>query len=86
VKKEIIVTLPVHFPALDYMQQVTTDFPDEKGGGSKGVLRSFPGQLPKVTAAAAVDARNVSGTQTIKMAGSKGEAGTLTVNWQFVRQ
>jgi hypothetical protein len=85
-KKEILITLPVPFPALDYAQQVSTDFPDEKGGSSQGVLRTFPGQLPQITAAAAVDARNLSGTQTIKTAGAKGEAGTLTVKWQFVRQ
>jgi hypothetical protein len=86
VKKEILITLPVAFPALDYAQQVKSDFPDEKSGGSKGVLRTFPGNLPQITAAAAVDARNASGTQTIKVAGTGGEAGTLTVKWQFVRQ
>lgn len=86
VKKEIFITLPVPYPALDYAQQVTSDFPDEKSGSSKGVLHTFPGKLPQVTAAAMVDARNASGTQTIKVAGEKGEAGTLTVKWQFVRQ
>lgn len=86
VKKDLHITLPVPFPALDYMQQVTTDFPDEKGGSSKGVLRTFPGTLPAVTAAAALNARTVTGTETIKLAGRQGEAGTLVVKWQFVRQ
>jgi hypothetical protein len=86
VKKDILLTLPVPLAALGFTRQITTDFPDEKGGASQDGLYSLPGKLPPVTAALTGDARTVSGTQTINIAGSGAEARTLTVKWQFVRQ
>ena len=86
VKKDILLTLPVPFAALGFTRQVTTDFPDEKGGASQDGLYSLPGKLPPVTAALTGDGRSLSGTQTINVAGSGAEGGTLTVKWQFVRQ
>lgn len=86
VKKDVLITLPIPWAALGYTKQITSDFPDEKSGTAKDTLHNFPGKLPAVTAAVAGDARTVSGTQTIKVAGRDAEAGTLTVKWQFVRQ
>ncbi len=84
-RKEIYIMLPLPLVGVGYTQQVTSDFPDEKSGTSKGEAR-FPGMLKPMTAAITGDLRNASGKQTIKMSGAEGEGGTLTVKWQFALQ
>jgi hypothetical protein len=86
VKKDVFITLPIPMAALGYTRQVTSNFPDEKSGTSKGTLHNLPGNLPQLTAAIAGDTRTASGSQTIKVAGRDAEGGTLTVKWQFVRK
>jgi hypothetical protein len=84
-KNEIYIMLPMPLAAFGYTKQVTSDFPDEKSGTAPGTV-FFPGKLPPITATVPGDLRNASGTQTIKLSGAEGEAGTLTVKWQFALQ
>jgi hypothetical protein len=86
VKKDVYITLPTPFVPLGYTKNVTSNYADEPNGTSKATLNNLPGTLQPITAAIGADARNLSGTQTIKMSGSGGESGTLTVNWTFKRQ
>ncbi len=85
VKKDVYITLPTPFVPLAYTKQVTSNYADEPSGTSNATLNNLPGTLKPITAAITGDARNLSGTQKIKMAGSGGESGTLTINWTFTR-
>ncbi len=85
VKKDVYIKLPTPFVPLAYTKQVTSNYDNEPNGSSQGMLNNLPGTLQPITVAITGDGRNLSGTQTIKMAGSAGESGTLTINWTFKR-